>query len=776
MKRTPPLAALLPMLWLAPVYLTGRALFWGTPALQFYPWWHWAARSLLEGRLPLWNPYLGMGAPLFANYQSALLYPPVWILLALDALGGLPLLAWGGTLVVAAHLSWAAWGMTRLTRDLGLGALAQSVAGLAFGMSGYLTGRAGLFPGMVFAAAWLPWVLLGFRRLAQASRTAAIPWREIRFLAFALGMQLLSGHAQLTWYTLLLAGICYLARLRFSAPRPSLRYAARNALYAALPALLLAAPQLLATAEYLHFSQRASAYAYEQAMTYSFWPWRALELFAPGMFGTPARANYWGYAAFWEDALYAGLLTLLLALAAWRRRAAQASFPSPRALLALGALAFALSLGDNTPLFPWLYRRLPTFDMFQAPTRWNLWLAFALALSAAYGAEIWRRPEGRALYWTRLATAGAFAITLGAGLGWMLLRGRADLERLLTMGRAFALTGLWGTGAGLLTLFHPRPRRAGETSLPPRLFPWLAAGWLALDLLSASGGLAPSVPLDFYRRPAQSAPEVRAALGSGGRLYLPAEDEYALKFERFLRFEAFLPQEKAHALRDTLLPNLNLPEELPSANNFDPLLPGNYARWIEALEQAPPAGRAWMLNRMGVSLVEQAAPEEPFGVRFLPREGGAPWRWAACGEIYADESRAWEAVQKRAEQGPAAPSSGRVVLRGAPAPSKGACFPSGQAEIRQEKGTPNRAVFSIRNEIPGWFIQSEVWYPGWQARLDGKTVPLWKADELFRGVFVPAGEHRLEIVYRPWWRWSILLSAAAVILLAGAAHKIEVNP
>jgi hypothetical protein len=56
--------------------LLGEVLFWGLPSLQFYPWREFAMSEFAQGRFPLWNPYNGAGAPLLANYQSALLYPP----------------------------------------------------------------------------------------------------------------------------------------------------------------------------------------------------------------------------------------------------------------------------------------------------------------------------------------------------------------------------------------------------------------------------------------------------------------------------------------------------------------------------------------------------------------------------------------------------------------------------------------------------------------------------------------------------------------------------
>ena len=61
--------------------LRGETLFWGLPSLQFYPWRQFAFDELSAGRLPTWNPYLGAGAPLLANYQTAIFYPPNWLYL-----------------------------------------------------------------------------------------------------------------------------------------------------------------------------------------------------------------------------------------------------------------------------------------------------------------------------------------------------------------------------------------------------------------------------------------------------------------------------------------------------------------------------------------------------------------------------------------------------------------------------------------------------------------------------------------------------------------------
>src|SRR5688500_16093357 len=40
-----------------------------------YPYRHWAAEELAQGRLPAWNPYLSAGHPSIGDIQFGLLYP-----------------------------------------------------------------------------------------------------------------------------------------------------------------------------------------------------------------------------------------------------------------------------------------------------------------------------------------------------------------------------------------------------------------------------------------------------------------------------------------------------------------------------------------------------------------------------------------------------------------------------------------------------------------------------------------------------------------------------
>ncbi|MBN2548592.1 MAG: YfhO family protein [Anaerolineales bacterium] len=783
-------------LWLAafgllsPVILTGKALFWGTPLLQFIPWWSYAWQTLLSGHLPLWNPLVGMGAPLLANYQSGLFYPPYWLNFGLYLAGGASWMAWGQAFLVVFHLVWAGLGMIRLLRRLGLGVLAQAVGGLAFGLCGYLVARAGFFS-INSTAAWLPWIL--YYLLALPDRQADRLGRLLR-LSACLAMQLLAGHAQTTWYTLLLAGAWagfwgwQSARVAGQVrPGPSswlvgLKGSTKAWMELALAlslAAVIAAVQLLPTAEYLLQSQRAAAVDYELAMNYSFWPWRLITLLAPTFFGSPVQGDYWGYGNFWEDAIYIGLLPLLLGLAAWlsafRRRppAGQVQLPV-RALawflFALICLAFVFGLGKNTLIFPWLYQHVPTFDLFQAPARYLIWAEFGLAILTALGAERWRRPVKRGLYWTRLGAMGAFAVTLGSGLAWYFM---GDIGP--TFVRAAALAGGWGLGAGLLSLIAPLSDEEAASEQPskmiisPQAWEWAVAAFVMADLLAAGWGANPGVSLEVYRQSPLLA-DVRQK-AEGGRIYLPSQDEQALKFERFLRFDTFQINEEWLNMRAVRLPNLNLLDGLPSANNFDPLLPGRYVSWIEDLEQAGPDLQPRLFDLMGVSLLEVADASQPYGVRYQARLGAQRLRLVPCSTYVSNADLARRLVlsgQVDFEQ--------MVVIEAAQPEPSSPCeqglVKAGEAALVSEG--PNQVVIQVRTERARWLVLSDTWYPGWRAWLDGERVDILPADYLFRGLEIPAGEHQVVLRYQPlsfWLGLAISLIGLAVWGLLRQAHR-----
>lgn len=65
------------------------------------------------------------------------------------------------------------------------------------------------------------------------------------------------------------------------------------------------------------------------------------------------------------------------------------------------------------------------------------------------------------------------------------------------------------------------------------------------------------------------------------------------------------------------------------------------------------------------------------------------------------------------------------------------------------KDSPDNLSIEVDNQSAGILILTDVFYPGWKALVDGKEVPIYRANYLFRGVLLPAGKHTIEFSYFP---------------------------
>ncbi len=738
-----------------PVLRPGYALFWGTPYFQFIPWRWLAWQQLAQGSFPWWNPYNGLGTPLFANYQSAVLYPPTWLTFMAAWLDGLGGLAYAHGWVMVLHWLWAAWGMACFTRRQGFPREAAWFSGLVYAFSGYSVARAGIFPSMNAAMSWTPWVLWAVDGLRRQPGS-----RWIRRLAVVLALQLLSGHAQTTWYTGLLALARFLwGPLPPGEGQPTRGRAVLAGVLALFLALMLSLGQLAATAQYTRLSQRAAGLPEDFALQYSFWPWHYLNLLNPRMFGHPAQGNVWGYGAAWEDAVYIGVLPLLLAGYALITRGRANRF---WALTLLVTQVFAL--GWFTPVYPWLFRHVPTFATFQAPTRWHLVTMVALAYLAGDGLRRWRRPQGRGLYWARLATAAAAGTALTAA-ALTLVEGSRQWT---TLTRGWAAFGFWAMGSGLVWLYTA----SREQPMPQtrRLLPLL---WVALDLAFNQQGWLPATPVEAYTQPPSRFMARIREWVQPGFAWIPAQDAYELLYEDFLTFTSFKPRKPLPQARQALLPNVNVLDRIPVVNAFDPLLPGRYVQLMEALEQLPEPARARLLERLAVNVIvrrtdtgrlritvyERNTPGiitvqrgeiqdvEIWRYRFPPR---AAVQWFPQAEWVAP-GQGLETLLRAARQGGSAWEQ-RVRVEApedAPRPQAATAPVVGQVTWKWRQDIDGSWWLEGETPAPGFLLIVQNAYPGWQAWRNGEPLPIYVGEHALTVLYLPAGQHQIRLVYRP---------------------------
>ena len=64
-----------------------------------------------------------------------------------------------------------------------------------------------------------------------------------------------------------------------------------------------------------------------------------------------------------------------------------------------------------------------------------------------------------------------------------------------------------------------------------------------------------------------------------------------------------------------------------------------------------------------------------------------------------------------------------------------------------DRFTSNGLTVTVRNssQQPVWMFYSDTWHPGWQGRIDGRPVPVYRAQLGYKAVAVPPGGHRVAL-------------------------------
>jgi hypothetical protein len=732
--------------------LADETLFWGLPALQFYPWRQFAFEELSAGRLPAWNPYLGAGAPLLANYQTAVFYPPNWLWLILP---GPQAMSW----IAVLHVLWTGLGMWLFAAALGLPAFGRGISALAFALSGYLIARLGSFP-TANAGAWLPWLFwLAHRVLAQRR------WRDAGWLALAFAMQLLTGHAQTTFYGAVGLGLYALWTAWREVPRERRIFGLARAGTAIALGVALAAIQLIPTAEYLRESQRSGGLDYETLTNYSYHPLRLFTLLSPNFFGTPADGSYLGEGNYFEDAAYIGFIPFISALAAivgWLRQRRHppdsAAFATIPFWAGLALVGFFFALGKYNPAFPFLYDRVPTFDTFRDPARWLILTVFGLSVLAGIGTQHWGR--GRwIVFWSRLAAAGGggMAIMALVALEFMEL----DSENLRVLSEGMMVLGLWTAGAALLTLTQPMP----PSPVSPFLWRIAVLVFVTIDLAWMASGLNPTVPTGFFG--------VTENTATPGRTYWSEDYAHDVTFGSsedngiqgyFDLSDYRRATENWREVRASGLPNLNMLDRAPSFSNNDPLLSGHYSDYRDLIEDLG-ANSGDLLRAAGVTRVYGMTLDGWRGANpaLALYEDNVTLAWLVPEAIWLDS----DGAIKEALRDPAWNPAQSVILAGESAVEGGApSLPSGEVIVLEDQ--PTRRRYRVTADGAGILVVAQTWYPGWSAQMDGQSAALYRANLAFQAVMVPPGEHDITLTYTiHHWRAGVGISALALVFVAG---------
>lgn len=704
-------------------------------------------RAMHDEGYPFWNPYLFGGMPTFGSLAYVrFLYPPGELFNILQNPLHFPAMTW-----VFGHLIFGALGMFWL-----LGRLNLPVPARVFGALVWL-----LFPNVLAwtvhghgsklcAFMYLPWIVSATLGLFSGRALWHAGW-----LALLLGMQILLGHVQITYYTLMITGflvsvqVCYSWRERAAAGSQPIYPFALFALAVVL-ALMIGAVLLWPVRDYAAWSIRGAAESggasYAYATNWSLSPRELGTLVLPSSAGF-GKATYQGLMPFTDYPLYFGFLTLGLTVFAFRGRDRRLAVTF--SVVALAALL--ISFGHHMPIFyNLLYKFLPYFNKFRIPSMILSMASFSVAILAAMAighlTDAARKPGLLQLNFSRI-TAAVGAVLLLASTGFMKSNYYALLDRLaaaagkpeapmVLKSAAWSLhqADLLRIGLVLLVTAGALIYASRSEAFRLRGLVWVLCALLFADMAPVARRIThPETSLRQVVRTADGGASLASASSMIHR-YDPFEgDNSQMPFYKSLQQR--LGHDRLWPLGNEAYLNNGMTAGIRSLGGYHPAKPAAFELVRQRLNQ-PDETTIRIADWLGGRLIwnGQDIYDNP---KALPRARLVDdWRLAA-----EDLGGFLDQLQS----GGIDPA--RVVTlprRPDPLPQTGE---TPLPPVTYDFDGMNRVELQTSADRPAVLVLADNWLPGWSVTVDGASADLLLADHMLRAVALTAGTHRIKFAY-----------------------------
>lgn len=695
------------------------------PVRQIYIWKNLSIDILKNGNLPLWNPYEFSGTPLLANFQSSPFYPLNVILFAKPFE-----ISWSIFVLIQPLLAGL---FTYLyLRNFKIHQLAAVFGGIVFAFSGFAVSW--MEWGTILSTGlWLPLMLLSVEKLIgvfdlknQESRirNQKLAWGILYI--FAISSSLLAGHLQTFFYSLIFVFVYFM--VRWWQLRKNIRllflFIILNSLF-----LILTAVQWSPTLQFILLSARDSDQSLWQKEGW-FLPWQHLVQFvAPDFFGNPATLNYWGTWNYGEMVGYVGIIPLVFALFALLSRLGK------RTILFGLALVVSLFFALPNPISKLPFVLDIPFLSTAQPTRLLFITCFSLAILSAFGFDYFIKKHFENNKKAILSKLVFSILIMGILLGtiWVfVLFGKNFVDINPTWNMAVAQknlllpSALFGLFAGMVLVnIFVNSRKIKHLIV---IFVIL---FVTLDLIRFANKFDPFVSRNYLF------PETKAI-------------EYLQKQPGIFRI--------ASLDSGLLPPNFATQYRLQSISGYDPLFLNSYAQYIVAMERNepnvnPPYGfnrivepknyNSPLFDLLNVKYVLSLNDIDSPKLTKIFEEGQT--------KIYENEDvlpRVFFVKRITAQSNPEnaikdlfnqeASSSAVVEMQDQ---SLVAEYNLGSAMI--SRYTENEIEIKTENNGNGFLVVSDIYYPTWNATVDGEEWTIYKTNYTFRGIVVPKGKHTI---------------------------------
>lgn len=716
---------------------------------EFQLRWY-AAQVLKSGRFPLWEPKLMCGYPIFADYMTGIYHP-----ISIGLFYFLPGIAALNYFIIF-HYLLASISCYLFSRTLGVSKIGSFLSGLLYGFGGQMLVKNSQSTSLS-AVAYLPLILLFIELGLEKKKTVYIV-----LAALAICLSILGGNPQraiIIWLFSLAYTIFNFLEY-FGANKRAFYKLVRILLLVILLPLGITAIQWIPLSELSKFSFRYSL-PYEQIVYASFKPQYFITLIYPFFYGRPYECILpEKHHIFAEANIYIGVITLFLvgfAFAEWQRKRL-IKFLSWSSIVAT-----IIAFGKYTPVYKILYF-LPVLKTFRAPARWMIIPAFSLAILAGFGFD---RLEKNKRYLT-------------------LFEQRCAKEILIIIGTILIIA--------LLTVFSSGKTRAlflqaisGEN--------FYSAHLLGQTLFLLLGALL--INLYLWHRISKKIFQISVCLAIALDIFIfssvlktdhnrAVEPEICLNAPatvRWLKKYDPSPYYRVYGFTNKLLENYeDIPEMLALLRRFTGLYyglscfqcygPSNTLRFFKYLGdlEMPEIDLNYKINLLdkkakilGLAnvkyiLSKEDLPEHSFtlianvGVKiyrnkyFLPR-----FFIVQKAKVFSEPEKILDFLHS-SEFNPLEvvaienfPKSILISLDSTN--NKKISFTSTNVQLL--KYTEEQIVLKTTLPSPAFLFLSDYFYPGWKVFVDKKLNKIYRANYLFKAVFLDKGEHIIEFIFRP---------------------------
>jgi hypothetical protein len=749
---------------LSPVH---NPLLWDL-AVMIYPWIEEFRRS--GSLLPLWNPYSFCGSPLLANGQTGLLYPLSWIYRVLPL--GAALIA-----IAVAKLSFCGIFAFLFYRRLDCDRQACLLGAVAF-MFGAVTVVWLGYPAS-FTLLTMPFLFWAMQNYLLSGRRRYVAW-----MAVGYGLLFLGGGLQ-TALLLSLASALY-----FAAGARSVKLYPALAVAAAL-GFCLAAPQLLPFLEYL---REGAAAHFRGGFGWKQYPWYTLVSWAlPRFFGDPRAGNFWGFSSFLGEAVYIGIAPLLLAAIGLLGAKKDRFYWGVVSVAAFGFLGLYAGPAQE------LLKHVPFLSHLDNNKLTALTVFGAISLAVAGLDLMLRCPverRGRPVLVWHGAAVCFVSLAAGATVFFREAIRELQLSRFLT-GEALAQLGLLLAATVVIWLWRTRRLR-------PVAAAWLLLAFTAGDLFRLSIYYYPSSPAGRELPRSSSVEFLQQSCGESRFLglagWVPPETSILYNLQDVRGIDGHTPFRIYEvigridpAVHDLLA---RLRSGAPPPGKWTPgtLFFRSLQRYIESTDpeilsalskidywsyDVTRIGNPELLSVLGVRYVigpKGAAAPAAAGYRLVHESDAAVWEnrgvlprafVSAQPEFVHSEAEALEMIST---PGFASAKAAVINLQGRPLTApRNRTGRKDPIAAHIELYAPEMVRIGADAPEGGWLVLSDLYYPGWEASVDGAAAPIYQANYLFRGVELPPGKHQVIFAYRPaslrTGIWLCLLALAVVAFL-----------